>query len=94
MIKKLYTKVNTESEKELEFKYFLTLNEDYDGNCSYGVEVQSKIIEPNGEELFECELCSNISDVKEDVLDILELLARFTVTPCGLVYALDEFLSW
>ena len=73
----LYKKrqTHTENGQPLDLSYFILMNKGTDGRNRYGVKVRS-----NDDE----EVALDLSERSERVFDLLDKLARNTVTPTGL----------
>lgn len=81
--------INLETGENLMLKYFLTSEQSRTGEgMIYGVSVQKEL-----KGVIEEESITNISDKREEVLSILHILERNTVTPISLVEIVDDIVT-
>lgn len=83
--------VLTEDHKYLNLQYYLTETDYYEKGTmrtAYGIEIMKEF---GGE--VETDIVQKITNHKEDVMQIMDKLIANTVTPMGMVIAIDELCS-
>lgn len=83
-----------ESQNRLQLEYYLLESDDnsyyeLNGNKFYGIEVAKAV----GNNCYEIEQVKNFSCCKESTVDLIEKLARNSVTPVELPFVLDDMLG-
>lgn len=82
--------VNTQEYQNINLEYYLiesTYMETGLSKTAYGIE----ILKTTGE-LIETDIIQKITDSKQKAMEIINKLIANTVTPIGMVYAIDELI--
>lgn len=93
-MKKLLTgtrQVMTEDSHYLNLKYYLVETNYFEqgtSNTAYGIEIMKEL---NGE--IETDIVQKITSHKDEVMQMIDKLIANTVTPMGMVTAIDELCS-